>query len=46
MCRAWSLILKEDPELRMLEDRMLRIFGLQIAELMGHWLTVRGGTQK
>jgi hypothetical protein len=38
--RDWSLVLKKDPELRMLEDRVLRIFGLQIAELIGHWLTV------
>jgi hypothetical protein len=37
LCKALSLALREGPELRTFEDMVLRILGLKMAELIGHW---------
>ena len=37
-CETWSLTLREEPRLRMLENRVLRrIFGLKRNEVTGEW---------
>jgi hypothetical protein len=36
-CETWSLILREEHRLRVLENRMLRIFGPKGDEVMGEW---------
>jgi hypothetical protein len=37
-CETWSLTLREDHELRVIENRVLRsIFGPKRGEVMGGW---------
>jgi len=36
-CETWSLTLREDRRLRVLENRVLRIFGPKRDEVTGEW---------
>jgi hypothetical protein len=37
-CETWSLTLREEHRLRVIENRVLRrIFGLKMDEVMGEW---------
>jgi hypothetical protein len=40
-CEAWSLILREKHKLRVFENRVLRIFGPKLDEVMRGWKKVR-----
>jgi hypothetical protein len=44
MCETWSLILREVPRLRVLENRVLRrIFGSKRDEETGGWIKLHNG---
>jgi len=36
-CKTWSLILREQPRLRVFEKRVLRIFGLKSNKVTREW---------
>jgi len=36
-CETWSLILREEPRLRVFENKVLRIFGPKRDEVTGDW---------
>ena len=36
-CETWSLTLREEPKLRVFENRVLRIFGSKRGEVTGEW---------
>jgi len=36
-CETWSLTLREDPRLRVCENRVLKIFGPKRDEVIGEW---------
>jgi hypothetical protein len=43
-CETWSLTLREDPRLRVFENRVLRrIFGLKRDEVRGGWRKLHNG---
>jgi hypothetical protein len=36
-CETWSLTFREEPRLRVFENRVLRIFGPKRYEVIGEW---------
>ena len=42
-CETWSLILREERRLRVLENRVLRIFGPERDEVAGDWRKLHNG---